>query len=58
MNDGVHTRRQTLYQTEITLMSHVEPSSIKEACKYVKWIKAMDEELDQIGKKSNLGTSS
>ena len=34
MNDGVQTRRQLLYQTELALLSHIEPSSIKEACKY------------------------
>jgi hypothetical protein len=50
MNDGVHTIRQLLYQTKIALLSHVEPSSIKEACKYVNWINAMNEELDQIEK--------
>jgi hypothetical protein len=33
MNDGVQTRRQMLYQIEFALLSHIEPSSIKEACK-------------------------
>jgi len=33
MNDGVQTRRQLLYQTELALLSHIEPISIKEACK-------------------------
>ena len=28
----VKTRRQLLYQTEITLLSCIEPKSIKEAC--------------------------
>jgi hypothetical protein len=50
MNDGVHTRRQLLYQIEIALFSYVDPSSIKEACKDENWIKAMNEELDQIEK--------
>jgi hypothetical protein len=50
MNDEVHTRRQILYQKEITLLSHVEPKSIKESCKDENWIKAMNEELDQIEK--------
>jgi hypothetical protein len=46
----VHTQRQLLYQTKIALLSLVEPRSIKEACKYENWIKAMNEELDQIEK--------
>jgi hypothetical protein len=50
MNDGVHTTRQLLYKIEIALLSHVEPSSIKEASKYENSIKAMNEELDQIEK--------
>jgi hypothetical protein len=37
-----------LYQTELALLSHIEPSSIKEACKDEKWVKSMNEELDQI----------
>ena len=44
MNEGVHTRRQILYQTEIALLSHVEPGSIKEACKDENCIKSMNEE--------------
>jgi hypothetical protein len=48
MNDGVQRRRQLLYQTELALLSHIEPSSIKEACKDENWVKAMNEELDQI----------
>jgi hypothetical protein len=51
MNDEVHIRRQLLCQTKIALLSHVELSSIKEACKYGNWIKAMNEELVQIEKK-------
>ena len=46
----VQTRRQLLYQTEIALLSHIEPSSIKEACKYENWVKAMNEEFNQIEK--------
>ena len=41
--DGVHTRRKLLYQTEITLLSHIEPNSIKEACKYENWVNAINE---------------
>jgi hypothetical protein len=48
MNDGVQTRRQMLYQTELALFSHIEPTSIKVACKDENWVKAMNEELDQI----------
>jgi hypothetical protein len=29
-------------------LSHIEPRSIKEACKDKKWVKSMNEELDQI----------
>ena len=50
MNDGVHTRRQLLYQTKIALLSHFETRSIKEESKDENWIKAMNEELDQIEK--------
>jgi hypothetical protein len=42
-SDGVHTRRHMLYQTEITLLSQIDPSSIKEACKYENWVNAMNE---------------
>ena len=37
-----------LYQIEITLLSCIEPRSIKEACNDESWVKAMNEELDQI----------
>ena len=47
---GVQKRRQLLYQTEITLLSHIVPSSIKEVCKDDNWVNAMNEELDQIEK--------
>jgi hypothetical protein len=49
-SDGVHTRRNMLYQTEIALLSQIEPISIKKACKYENWVNAMNEELDQIEK--------
>jgi hypothetical protein len=45
-SDGVHTRRKLLYQVEITLLSHIEPISIKEACKYDNWANVMNQELD------------
>ena len=44
------TRRQLLYQTKISYLLQVEPTSIKEACKDESWVKAMNEELDQIEK--------
>jgi vacuolar-type H+-ATPase catalytic subunit A/Vma1 len=50
MNDRVHTRRQLLYQTKITLLSHIEPISIKDACKDENWVNTMNEEFDQIDK--------
>ena len=37
-----------MYQIEIAYLSQVEPTSIKEACKDESWVKAMNEELDQI----------
>jgi hypothetical protein len=49
-SEGVHTRRQLLYQTEIALLSHIDPSSIKEACKDENWVNSIKEELDQIEK--------
>ena len=39
-----------MYRTEIALLSCIDPRSIKEACKYVNWVKAMNEELNQIEK--------
>jgi hypothetical protein len=49
-SDGVHTRRQLLYQTEIEILSHIEPSSMKEACKYENCFNDMNGELDLIEK--------
>ena len=39
-----------MYKREIALLSCIEPRSIKEACKDESWVKAMNEELDQIEK--------
>ena len=39
-----------MYQIEIVYLSQVEPTSIKEACEDDNWVKAMNEELDQIEK--------
>ena len=36
-----------MYQTEITLLSHIDPNSIKEERKDENWVNAMNEELDQ-----------
>ena len=47
---GVQTRRKLVYQTEIALLSCIEPNSIKEAWKDEIWVKAMNGELDQIEK--------
>ena len=44
------TRRQLLYQTKISCLSHIEHSSIKEACKYENGVNAMNEELEQTEK--------
>ena len=39
-----------MYQTKTTYLSHIEPTFVKEACKDENWVKAMNEELDQIEK--------
>ena len=39
-----------MYQPKIALLSCIEPSSIKEACKDENWVKDMNEELNQIEK--------
>jgi hypothetical protein len=53
MNKGVQTRRQLikeLEQTQITFLSMIEPNFFYEANKHDDWIRAMNEELDQIEK--------
>jgi hypothetical protein len=35
-----------MYQIEIAYLSHIEPTSVKEAFKDDNWVKAMNEELD------------
>jgi hypothetical protein len=49
---GVETRRRihSPEQQHLALLSTIEPSSFEEANKDEFWIKAMDEELDQIEK--------
>ena len=46
---GVITRRKLTFN-EQTLLSVVEPKNLIEANKYDNWIKAMNEEMDQIEK--------
>ena len=47
-SDRVQARRQIMYQTKVAYLSQIEPTSTKEACKDESWVKAMNEELDQI----------
>lgn len=47
-NKGVMTRRRLV--EEICLISKIKPKSVDEACKDENWIKAMEEELNQIEK--------
>jgi len=49
-SDRVQTRRQIMYQTKVAYLSQVEHKSTKESCKDESWVKAMNEELDQIEK--------
>jgi hypothetical protein len=46
----VETRRKLTFDSEQAMLSLIEPKSFKEANKSKYWIKAMDEELDQIEK--------
>ena len=48
---GIQTRR-TLAEASsyLALLSSVEPQNVAEACKDEHWVKAMDEELEQIEK--------
>jgi hypothetical protein len=50
---GVQTKRKiikTIEQSHIALISMLEPKNFIEASKYDHWVKAMNEELDQIEK--------
>ena len=52
-NEGVHTRRKLLKDSEqshIAFLSIIEPKNFYEASGDEYWIKAMNEELDQIEK--------
>ena len=48
---GVQTRRTTAEASSyLALLSSTEPQNVREACKDECWVKAMDEELEQIEK--------
>jgi regulator of extracellular matrix RemA (YlzA/DUF370 family) len=47
---GVETRRKLTYESEQAMLSLIEPKTFAEANKDEDWIKAMNEELDQIEK--------
>jgi len=48
---GVQTRRTIIKASSyLTLLSSIEPKNVNEACKYECWVKAMNEELEQIEK--------
>eukprot|EP00253_Pinus_taeda_P004843 PITA_04843 len=48
---GVQTRRTIVEASSyLALLSSTEPQNVREACKDECWIKAMDEELEQIEK--------
>ena len=52
-NEGVKTRRKLLKeskQSHIAFLSMLEPKNFNEASEDKNWIKAMNEELDQIEK--------
>jgi hypothetical protein len=49
-NAGVEIRRKLTCDSEQAMLSLIEPKSVKESRKIKDWIKAMDEELDQIEK--------
>eukprot|EP00253_Pinus_taeda_P017966 PITA_17966 len=48
---GVQTRRTIVEASSyLALLSSIQPQNVREACKYECWVKAMDEELEQIEK--------
>jgi len=48
---GIQTRRTIAKASSyLALLSSTEPQNVKEACKYECYVKAMDEELEQIEK--------
>ena len=51
MASSLETRR-TLAEASsyLALLSSIEPQNVKESCKDECWVKAMDEELEQIEK--------
>jgi hypothetical protein len=53
INEGVQTRRKLIKDTEqshVAFLSMIEPTNFEEASKEEEWIRAMNEELDQIEK--------
>jgi hypothetical protein len=53
INEGVQTRRKLIKDTEqshVAFLSMIEPTNFEEARKEEDWIRAMNEELDQIEK--------
>eukprot|EP00253_Pinus_taeda_P008556 PITA_08556 len=50
VNAGIGTRRSKSKQCHLALLSTFKPSSFEEARHDIHWIKAMEEELDQIEK--------
>jgi len=48
---GIQTRRTFAKSSSyLALLSSTKPQNVKEACKDECWVKAMDEELEQIEK--------
>eukprot|EP00253_Pinus_taeda_P010991 PITA_10991 len=51
---GIQTRRTIAEASSyLALLSSTEPQNVREACKDECWVKAMDEELEQIEKNNN-----
>jgi hypothetical protein len=53
INEGVQTRRKLIKDTDqshVAFLSMIEPTNFEEASKEEDWIRAMNEELDQIEK--------
>jgi hypothetical protein len=53
INEGVQTRRKLIKDTEqshVAFLSMIEPTNFEEARKEEDWVRAMNEELDQIEK--------
>ena len=60
IDEGIQTRRRmisTPRKDDVALLSLIEPENFSQASKDPFWIKAMEEEMSQIEKKWDLGTS-